>query len=196
MTGEKRRQFQAEMTLKYGDGSARKAERLFGWGRKNVQLGLEEKRSGMICVGWQSTHSGAKKWEELFPEAAQAWREIAEAHAQQAPSLKTSIADTRLTAAEAISQLRSQGIEESGIPAPSTMAVILNRMGYRLRKVLKAKPQKAVRPRVAVRRKTKAIRFAPCTLTKTNSPNRCHLWQDQPQRSKTKWKSQRFKPGL
>ena len=51
MTGEKRRQFQAEMTLKYGDGSARKAERLFGWGRKNVQLGLEEKRSGMICVG-------------------------------------------------------------------------------------------------------------------------------------------------
>ncbi len=78
---------------------------------------------------------------------AQALREIAEAHAQQEPSFRSSIAFTRLTASEAIAQLRSQGFEEEQIPAASTMAVILNRMGYRLRKVLKAKPQKAVRPR-------------------------------------------------
>jgi hypothetical protein len=32
MTGVKRRAFQAQMTLKYCQGSARKAERLFGWG--------------------------------------------------------------------------------------------------------------------------------------------------------------------
>ena len=44
-------------------------------------------------------------------------------------------------------QLRNQGFDEEQIPAPSTMALILNRMGYRLGKVLKAKPQKAVRPR-------------------------------------------------
>ena len=144
MTGASRRAFQAQMTIKYCEGSARKAERLFGWGRRNVQLGLEERRSGIICVGLQSSYSGAKQWEELFPEAAQALREIAEAHAQQEPSFKTSIAFTRLTAAEAIAQLRSQGFEESQIPAPSTMAIILNRMGYRLRKVLKAKPQKKI----------------------------------------------------
>ena len=142
MTGAKRRAFQAQMTIKYCEGSARKAERLFGWGRKNVQLGLEERRSGIICVGLQSTYSGAKKWEELFPLAAQALREIAAAHAQQNPTFSSPIAYTRLTAAEAISQLRSQGFEEEQIPALSTMAIILNRMGYRLRKVLKAKPQK------------------------------------------------------
>ncbi len=142
MTGEKRRGFQAEMTLKYCEGSARKAERLLGWGRRNVQLGLEEKQSGMICVGLQSAHSGAKKWEELFPEAAQALREIGEAHAQQNPTFNSPIAYTRLTAAEARAQLRNQGFDEEQIPAPSTMALILNRMGYRLRKVLKAKPQK------------------------------------------------------
>ena len=39
MTGSKRRAFQAEMTVKYCEGSARKAERLMGWGRKNIQLG-------------------------------------------------------------------------------------------------------------------------------------------------------------
>ena len=144
MTGAKRRAFQAQMTIKYCEGSARKAERLFGWGRKNVQLGLEERRSGIICVGLQSSYCGAKKWEELEPLAAQALREIAEAHAQQEPSFRSSIAFTRLTASEAIAQLRSQGFESEQIPAPSTMAVILNRMGYRLRKVLKAKPQKKI----------------------------------------------------
>ena len=147
MKGASRRAFQAEMCLKYCEGNARYAETLWGWGRHTVELGLSEKRSGIICVGAQSMYSGAKKWSEKQPLAAQALKEIAEAHAQQDPSFKTSIAYTRLTAAEAISQLRSQGFSSEQIPAPSTMAVILNRMGYRLRKVLKAKPQKAVRPR-------------------------------------------------
>ena len=142
MSGASRRAFQAEICLKYCDGNARKAESMLGWGRKNVQLGLEEKRSGIICLGAQSMRSGAKTWEEKQPSAAVALRELGEAHAQQDPSFRTSIAYTRLTASEAISQLRSQGFDEEQIPAPSTMAVILNRMGYRLRKVLKAKPQK------------------------------------------------------
>ncbi len=130
------------MTLKYCGGSARKAERLFGWRRENVQLGLEEKRSGIICLGLQSAHSGAKKWEDSEPLAAQSLREIAEAHAQQNPTFNSPIAYTRLTASEAIVQLKKQGYSESQIPAPSTMSAILNRMGYRLRKVVKAKPQK------------------------------------------------------
>lgn len=142
MTGASRREFQAQMTIKYCEGNARKAERVFGWGRRNVQLGLEERRSGIICVGLQSTHSGAKKWEELYPTSAQSLAEIAFAHAQQNPTFNNPIAYTRLTASEAIAKLRKQGFSESEIPAPSTMAVILNRMGYRLRKVLKAKPQK------------------------------------------------------
>ena len=142
MTGAKRRAFQAQMTLKYCGGSARKAERLFGWRRENVQLGLEEKRSGIICLGLQSAHSGAKKWEDSEPLAAQSLREIAEAHAQQNPTFNSPIAYTRLTASEAIVQLKKQGYSESQIPAPSTMSAILNRMGYRLRKVVKAKPQK------------------------------------------------------
>ena len=53
-----------------------------GWGRKNVQRGKIERRSGIICLGLQSTHSGAKKWEEREPLAAQALRKIAEAYAQ------------------------------------------------------------------------------------------------------------------
>jgi hypothetical protein len=47
-----------------------------------------------------------------------------------------------LTAAEALKQLRAQGFQEDQLPSPSTMAEVLNRNGYRLRKVLKAKPLK------------------------------------------------------
>ena len=131
MTGAERRSFQAEMCIKYCRGSARKAESVFGWGRKNVQLGLHEKRSGIVCLGLQSAHSGYKKWEERFPLVAQTLREIAEAHAQQNPTFNNSIAYTRLTAASAIEQLKNLGYSKREIPAPSTMADILNRMGSR-----------------------------------------------------------------
>ena len=68
MSGASRREFQAQMTIKYCEGNARKAERLFGWGRKNVQLGLEEKRSSIICAGLQSAHSGASERRKMgFP---------------------------------------------------------------------------------------------------------------------------------
>lgn len=142
LTGAKRRAFQAEMTLKYCEGKARLAEKIFGWGRHTVALGLAEKRSGLICAGSQAGFGGRKLWEERYPDAAEALRALAEAHCQQDPSFTSSIAYTRLTAAEARRQLQAQGLADEVLPAPSTMAVVLNRLGYRLRSVVKARPQK------------------------------------------------------
>jgi hypothetical protein len=142
LTGAKRRDFQAEMTLKYCQGRSRLAESVFGWGRETVELGLAEKRTGIICVGAQSGFSGTKRWEERYPEVAAKLKELAESHAQQDPSFETTLAFTRLTAAAAIRQLKQLGFESEQLPSPSTMAEILNRMGYRLRKVVKAKPKK------------------------------------------------------
>jgi hypothetical protein len=130
------------MALKYCEGRARLAERIFGWSRENIEVGLAEKRTGIICLGAQSAFGGNKRWEEKQPEASEALRRLAESHAQQDPTFRTPIAYTRLTAKEALKQLREQGFSEEQLPAPSTMAAILNRMGYRLRKVVKAKPQK------------------------------------------------------
>ena len=139
MSGPKRRAFQAQMALKYCRGSARLSETVFGWKRQTVALGLAEKRSGITCVG---AHKGSKPWEEQQPEVAQALRQLAEAHAQQDPTFESTIAYTRLTAAQALAQMSSQGFSKTQLPSPSTMAIVLNRMGYRLRKVLKAKPKK------------------------------------------------------
>ena len=130
------------MTLKYCQGNARQAERVFGWGRETVKLGLNEHRTGIICLGMQSVYGGDKLWEEKHPEVAQALWALAELHSQQDPTFRTSLPYTRLTAAEALKQLRSQGFHEDQLSSPSTMADVLNRNNYRLRKVLKAKPLK------------------------------------------------------
>lgn len=142
MQGAKKRSFQAQIALKYLNGSARIAERVFGWGRANVELGLAERRTGIECIGAQSGYSGDKLWEEKHPKAAKALRQLAEAEAQQESTFQTTIAYTRLTAQEALKQLQNQGFSEKEIPAASTMAAILNRMGYRLRNVVKSKPKK------------------------------------------------------
>jgi hypothetical protein len=70
--------------------------------------------------------------------------DLALAHSQQDPTFRTTVSYTRLTAKTAIEGLRQQGIEEAALPAPSTMAVILNRLGFRLRNVVKSKPLKKI----------------------------------------------------
>lgn len=144
MTGAARRAFQAEMTLKYCHGSARFAETLLGWSRDAVEVGVAERRTGIVCLGAHSAWSGRKRWEEKYPEAAVALREVAEAHAQQDPTFRTTLAYTRLTAKAAGEALRAQGLSEVQLPSPSTRAEVVNRLGSRLRKVIKAKPQKKI----------------------------------------------------
>lgn len=147
MQGEKRRAFQAEMALKYCEGNVRLTETIFGWGRETVTVGLAENRTGLICYGAQSAFSGNTRWEDRHPDIAEALRQLAEAHAQQDPTFRTTISYTRLTAAEALKQLRAQGFQDDRLPSPSARAEILNRIGYRLRTVIKAKPQKKFQKR-------------------------------------------------
>jgi len=145
LTGPKRRAFEAEMTVKYCGGNPLMAQAIFGWGRQTVALGLAERRTGIMCLGAQSAFSGRKRWEERHPPAAQALRQLAEAHAQQDPTFRTSLTYTRLTAQAALKVLNEQGYSAEHLPSPSTMAEVLNRMGFRLRKVVKAKPQKKIK---------------------------------------------------
>jgi hypothetical protein len=129
------------MAVKYCSGSARCAEEVFGWSREAVRLGLNEKRTGIVCLGHHA-FCGAKLWEKKHPEVAQVLWELAESHAQQDPTFRTTLSFTRLTAEEAIKQLRAQGFADEVLPSRSCMSNVLNRNGYRLRPVLKAKPQK------------------------------------------------------
>src|SRR5260370_7796210 len=117
------------------------AEVVFGWGRQTVARGLAERRTGILCLGAQSAFSGRKRWEERHPQVAEALRQLADAHAQQDPTFRTSVTYTRLTAQAALKALSEQGYSEEQLPSPSTMAAVLKRIGFRLRNGGKTQPQ-------------------------------------------------------
>ena len=144
MSGSQRRDFMAEMSLKYCSGNPRSTENVFGWSRDAVEKGLGEKRTGIVCIGLQSYRCGNKPWEEKQPEIAEYLRKTAEYESQQDPTFQSSIAFTRLTAKSALGALKEAGFD-GNLPCPSSMSDILNRSGYRLRKVVKSKPLKKIK---------------------------------------------------
>ena len=130
------------MALQYCGGHPLRAATLLGWGRQTVALGWAERRTGLMCLGAPAACRGRQRWEDQQQQAAAALRPLAEAPAPQAPTFRTSGTSTRLTAPAAWEALREQGSSEAQLPSPSTMAEVLKRMGFRLRQVVKAKPQK------------------------------------------------------
>ena len=97
LTGFKRREFLAEIALKYCDGKPRVTEQKFGFSRAAVETGLGEKRSGLRCVD-AFQRRGRKKSEEKFPGLVEEIRQLVEPTAQADPKFQTTLAYTRITA--------------------------------------------------------------------------------------------------
>lgn len=87
---------------------------MFGWNRQAVELGLHERRTGVVCLSVQSAFAiDNKLWEEKHPASAAVLWELAQAHSQQAPTFRTPLSFTRLIAAQALAQLRARGVAEA-----------------------------------------------------------------------------------
>ena len=141
LTGHKRRRFQAEMANAYCVGSARLAETTFGWGRDAVRTGLGELRTGIRCVE-DFEARGRPTTEERHPELEEHIRRLVDPHAQADPKFQTPCAYTRITAKAVREALRAIPELAGAVPTRQTVGDILNRLGYKLRRVRKARPQK------------------------------------------------------
>jgi hypothetical protein len=141
LTGHKRRQFQAEMAVKYCNGSARQAETTFGWGRAAVDTGLNERRTGIHCQDAYELR-GRKKSEELCPNLEEHIHRLVEPQAQADPKFQTTLAYTRITAKAVRDALQTVPELKGFVPCRQTVGRLLNRLGYRLQRVLKARPEK------------------------------------------------------
>ncbi len=97
LTGAKRRAFQAQVVLDYLDGSARRAETVFGWSRRTVILGLNERRSGIRCLEHFSAR-GNRTTEAKRPQLAEDIRCLAEPESQVDPKFQSPFRYTRMTA--------------------------------------------------------------------------------------------------
>src|SRR5215210_6205282 len=146
LTGHKRRRFQAEMANTYCGGSARHAETTFGWGRDAVHAGLNELRSGIRCLDAFDLR-GRKTAELSRPELEGHVRRFVDPHAQADPKFQTPSAYTRITAQAVRDALLAVPELAGKVPSRQTAGDILNRLGYRLRRVLKARPEKKSRRR-------------------------------------------------
>jgi transposase len=134
LTGFRRRQFQAEVAQQYCQGSARQTEQFFGWGRDAVATGLNELRTGI---------RGRHQSEQRDATLAGRIHALVEPESQADPKFQTPLAFTRVTAKAVREQLLAEAIDTSQpVPAERTLYDILNRLGYRLRRVRKTKPPK------------------------------------------------------
>jgi hypothetical protein len=158
LTGHQRRLFQAQVCLTLCDGNPRQAERRFGWGRHTVQKGLHEYQSGVRCLENFQAH-GRRRTEDQNPQLAQDIRAIVEPQTYTDPELRSSRRYSNLSAAEVLTALTTtQGYHADDLPSERTMRDILNRMGYRLKRVQKGKPLKKTKETDAIFANVQAVR--------------------------------------
>jgi hypothetical protein len=149
LTGHQRRLFQAEVATELCGGSARLAERRFGWARETVEKGLHESHHGMRCLENFSAR-GRQRSEDKNPQLAAAIRAIVEPHTYADPELQSSRRYTNLSAAEVRTALIEKGHAEAELPSERTLRDILNRMNYRLKRIQKGKPLKKTKETDAI----------------------------------------------
>jgi hypothetical protein len=167
LTGYQRRLFMAEVATELCGGSARQAERRFGWGRDTVETGLHELRHGMRCLE-NFAARGRICSEQKDPQLAADIRALVEPHTHADPELKSSRRYTNLSAAEVRAALIARGYPKEELPSERTMRDILNRMNYRLKRIQKGKPLKKTKETDAifahVKRVQEQVRNDPAAL--------------------------------
>ncbi len=84
LTGNRKRDFMAKVTEEYFDSSARKAETVLGWNRHSIQLGLHERRTGIVCVDNYRAR-GRHKSEVVLPNLEADIHALVDAQAQADP---------------------------------------------------------------------------------------------------------------
>ena len=142
LKGSQKRVFMAKTVQAMGRGGQRWAQEHLGWCRETIRKGTHELRSGMTCV--DAFHCRRRKpAEEHLPRLLEDIRAIADGHSQADPKFQTDRLFTRISAAEVRRQLIAvKGYTDEQLPTQQTINTKLNRLGYRLTKVAKCRPQK------------------------------------------------------
>ena len=158
LKGHQRRLFQAEVADALCDGSPRAAERRFGFDRNAVATGQNQARSGIRCV--EDFPARARPRAEVKnPQLAADVRAIVEPHTQADPEVKSARRYTNLSAKEVLAALKKhKGYSDDRLPSERTMRDVLNRLGYRLKRIQKAKPLKKTKQTDAIFDNVEAVR--------------------------------------
>ncbi len=146
LKGYQRREYIAHISLEYFNRNARRTEREMGWGRECIQKGLKEKETGIRCID-NYRASGRRRTEDQHFNLSEDIKSLAERQTQADPSMKSgSLTYTRITAkAMREALIKEKGYRDEELPCEATIGNMLNRLGYNLKRVLKAKPVKKIK---------------------------------------------------
>jgi hypothetical protein len=139
--GARRRRFIAETVEAFGL-SQRQAQLRLGWSRDTVRKALHELHSGVTCLD-NFAARGRKPAEAHLPRLLQDLTDVVKDHLQTDPTFQTTGLYCRLSAPEVRAQLiHRKGYTDAQLPSVQTIGVKLNLLGFRLRSVVKSRPQK------------------------------------------------------
>ena len=137
LTGHKKREFIAKVAEDYFESSARKTETELGWCRHTIQVGLHERRTGILCEDNYQAR-GRHKSEIKKPELGADIQKLVDAKSQADPKFQSTFLYARISAREVKEALMKElGYTENQLPTRQTIGAILNRKGYRLKKLKK-----------------------------------------------------------
>ena len=141
LSGAERRRFMANTLNKLQLGQ-RQAASLFGWGRDTLRKAGHEMRTGLTCADAFGLR-GRKPVELHLPHLFDDLRGLVQDHLQADPTFQTTGLYCRLSAPEVRRQLIARGgYTDEQLPSVRTIASKLNLLGFRLRSVVKSRPQR------------------------------------------------------
>ena len=144
LRGSALRRFMAEIVRKLGRGGQRTAAREFGWSRDTIRKGEHELATGIECVdGRCGKRAGI---DERLPNLKADIKDVVGCWSQTDPRFRTTQRYSRLSVPEVAKRLvRDKGYEDRQLPSNETIRKLMHELGFRPRKVRKAKPKKKSR---------------------------------------------------
>jgi len=157
LRGAALRRFMAELVLKLGRGGQRKAAHEFGWGRDTIRKGVHELRTGIECVdGRCGKRAGV---DARLPNLKADIKQVVECWSQTDPRFRTTQRYSKLTVPQVAKRLvRDKGYDDRELPSNETIRKLMHELGFRPRKVRKAKPKKTPANRCDLRQAPRSER--------------------------------------
>ncbi len=135
-----------DVCISLPDEKSRVAEDVSGRNRNTAEPGMNEFRTEILCVN-DLSHRRKPEAEEKKPELSADIAEITEPQSMSESHLRTTLLYTDMTAESVYRALPDKGWSEETLPTLQTISDILNRHGYRLRRVENTEVQKkSLRP--------------------------------------------------
>jgi hypothetical protein len=136
-----RRQFQAQVVLDHCDGNTSLAKTVFGWDQETTRKALHEMETGTSIP--DKHRKSRPTFSEKLPNLQNDIRSLVDPNSCTHPTFENTFRYTRMTAKAVLEALvKEKGYDKKELPAESTMRDLLGKMGYRLRRVQKTRPQK------------------------------------------------------